>query len=62
MSTVSAAATPLSVMQSWLGTKEVPGPKANPVIVGKPSSWFSLVEHPDERRTPTVQPHFLNAG
>lgn len=36
----------LEVMRGWLGTKEVPGPKANPTIAGKPWSWFSVVGYP----------------
>lgn len=33
----------LALMRGWIGEKEVPGLKANPVIAGTPTSWFSLV-------------------
>jgi hypothetical protein len=37
----------LEVMRGWLGTKEIPGPKANPIIAGTPQSWSALVDRPD---------------
>lgn len=37
----------LEVMRGWLGTKEVPGPRANPIIAGTPQSWSALVDRPD---------------
>lgn len=43
----TAAPAQLEVMRGWVGTKEVPGPKANPTIAGKPWSWFSVVGYPE---------------
>lgn len=37
----------LAIMRRWVGEKEVPGAKANPVIAGKETSWFSLVDYPE---------------
>jgi len=42
---VAPSSTPVDVMIGWLGTREIPGPKANPTIAGKPTSWFALVGH-----------------
>lgn len=44
---LSQALAPVDVMIGWLGTREVPGPKANPIIAGKPTSWFALNGHPE---------------
>lgn len=38
---------PVDVMVGWLGTKEIKGPKANPIIAGTPTSWFSLIDRGD---------------
>lgn len=43
MTKATTAPARLAIMRGWLGEKEVPGPKANPVIAGTPTSWFSLV-------------------
>ncbi len=37
----------LEIFRGWIGEKEVPGARANPVIAGTPTSWFSLVGHPE---------------
>jgi hypothetical protein len=37
----------LEVMRGWLGTKEIPGKRSNPVIAGTPSSWASLIGRSD---------------
>lgn len=44
---IAPYAGPVDVMVGWLGTKEIPGAKANPIIAGTPTSWFSLVGHPE---------------
>lgn len=38
---------PVDIMIGWLGTKEIKGPRANPIIAGKPTSWFSLISRHD---------------
>jgi len=38
---------PVDVVVGWLGTKEIKGPKANPIIAGTPTSWFSLIGRDD---------------
>lgn len=43
----SQTLAPVDVMIGWLGTKEIPGPRANPIIAGEPTSWSSLVDRPD---------------
>jgi len=43
----SQTLAPVDVMIGWLGTKEVPGPHANPIIAGRPTSWFALIGHPE---------------
>jgi len=47
MATKAAVPAHLEVMRGWLGTKEIPGPKANPIIAGTPQSWSALVDRPD---------------
>lgn len=44
--TTEAVPIRLALMRGWVGQKEVPGSKANPVIAGMETSWFSLVGWP----------------
>ena len=37
----------LEIHRSWIGQKEVPGTRANPLIAGTPTSWFSLLGYPE---------------
>ncbi|MDQ8700157.1 hypothetical protein [Hyphomicrobium sp. LHD-15] len=45
--TTTAVLLRLEIFRGWIGEKEVPGDHANPVIAGTPTSWFSLVRHPE---------------
>lgn len=44
---VAPSLTPVDVMIGWLGTKEIPGRRANPVIAGRATSWSDLVDRPE---------------
>jgi hypothetical protein len=46
-SVVPSVPAHLEVMRGWLGTKEIKGPRANPIIAGTPQSWSALVDRPD---------------
>lgn len=45
--TINAVPLRLEIHRGWIGQREVPGAKANPLIAGKPTSWFSLLGYPE---------------